>query len=52
MQIASSSYAGWRLVLDQEIPVQRIRTTFMGVVETAIRSDIEYRFGIMGFKHE
>ena len=56
-QIASSSSVGWRrarwhitlLVHDQKIPDWLSKTTFLEEAETAIRSGIKSRFGIMGF---
>lgn len=36
-------------VLDQKIPYRLIKIMFLGVVVTAVRSDIKSRFGIMGF---
>lgn len=54
MQIATF-HGGWKgpmrqitlLVLDQEIPDWLIKVMFLGEAETAIRSDIKSRFGLM-----
>ena len=35
---------------DQKIPDWLIRVTFLGKVETASKSSIKSRFGIMGFR--
>lgn len=55
LQIASSSSWGWRgplLVHHQKIPDCLIKTIFLGEAETAVRSGIISRFGIMSFKHK
>ena len=57
MQIASSSFREWKgltgqiilLVLDQKIPDWLVKIMCLGAVETAIRSGVQCRFGIMGF---
>ena len=56
MQIASSSSRGWRgstwlitlVVLDQKISAWSIKITFLREIETAIRSVIKSRFGVLG----
>ena len=57
-QIASSFCEGQRgphditlLVLDQKIPDSSI-ITFLGKVETAVRSGNKSTFGITGFQHK
>ena len=57
MKIASSFYRGWKgpfgqitlLALDQKIPDWLMKITFLGEVQTAIRSGIKSRFGVIGF---
>lgn len=57
MQIASCRWGwGWRGLTtdyltgaDQKIPDWLIKIMFLGKVETAVRSSMKSRFGIMGF---